>query len=366
MTAYLIAACRSPVAPRGGALAQLSPEGLALPVLQAALAQAGLDAAQVDEVILSNVLGEGGNPARRLALAAGCPPTVAGLSIDRQCAGGLDAILLARQMVLAGTADVVIAGGAESYSRRPRRLRTFADGRAPEAYDQAPFTPWADRDPAMSVAADALAAALGISQEAQDLWAQESHAKALAYHPATSELIPTNSLERDAFTRALSPAHCARAPRITGSITAANTAVAADAAALGVVVSERIAQDHQGHAAHILDGATLGHIPDQPGLSPLPAIARIMARQNLSPSDLTTAEIMEAYAVQAIACVQGADLDPARVNPGGGALARGHPVGASGAINAVRLFHEVTTRGGTGLAAIAAAGGVGSAMLLGA
>ncbi|MFC6761062.1 beta-ketoacyl synthase N-terminal-like domain-containing protein [Sulfitobacter porphyrae] len=141
MSAWLAAACRSAVAPRDGALSALSLHELGAPVIKAVLAQAGLTAEDVDELIVSNALGAGGNPARVLALAAGLPERVAGLSIDRQCAGGLDAVVLARQMVLAGAADVVVAGGVESYSRRPLRLRRFADGRAPEAYEQAEFTP---------------------------------------------------------------------------------------------------------------------------------------------------------------------------------------------------------------------------------
>ncbi|MGJ8618108.1 MAG: beta-ketoacyl synthase N-terminal-like domain-containing protein, partial [Sulfitobacter sp.] len=176
MSAYIIAACRSPVAPRGGALSQLSMHDLAAPILRAALSQAKLDPNDVDEVIVSNALGAGGNPARIMSLAAGLPDRIAGLSIDRQCAGGLDALLLARQMIRSGDANVVVAGGVESYSRRPMRMQTFADGRAPVAYDQAPFTPWPDRDPDMAEAADALAKSQGITRKAQDEWAMSSHA----------------------------------------------------------------------------------------------------------------------------------------------------------------------------------------------
>ena len=366
MTAHIAAACRSVVTPRGGAFAALSLEALATPVIQAGLTQAGLAAEDVDEIIVSNALGEGGNPARRIALAAGLRRQVAGLSIDRQCAGGLDAVILAGHLIRAGAAKIVIAGGVESYSRRPERRRTFADGRPPVAYDQAPFTPWPDRDPGMAEAAASLAADLGINRETQDLWACASHAKALAHPPNATELVPVAGLHSDSFTRALTPAHCARAKALAGPITAANTAVAADAAAFCVVVSARVAARLAGPSIRIIDGATLGHIPDQPGLSPLPAIAAVLTRQGVTPETLTVAEIMEAYAVQAIACVEGAGLDPARVNQAGGALARGHPIGASGAINAVRLFHELSARGGIGLAAIAAAGGVGSAVLLGA
>lgn len=363
--AYIISACRSPVAPRGGALAHLDLPQLAAPILRATLAQAGLDPAQVDEVISSTALGPGGNPARSIALAAGLPDHVAGLSIDRQCAGGLDALALARQMIISGAADVVVAGGAESYSRQPLRLRTYADGRPPEPYAQAPFTPWPDRDPDMADAADALAHSQHISRAAQDDWAVHSHAKACAHPVSKQELVPLAGLDRDAFTRRLSLALCRRAAPISGDITAANAAVAADAAAYCVVVSEKVAARLGVPRIEILSAATKGSTPDMPGLAPLVAIRAVLAQANVTIAELSVAEVMEAYAVQAIACVQGAQIDPKIVNPGGGALARGHPIGASGAINAVLLWHELRARGqGTGLAAIAAAGGIGAALIL--
>ncbi len=351
--ARLIAARRTAVVPRGGAFARLSIEGLAAPVIAACLADAGLAADQVDELILSNALGAGGNPARRAALASGLPERVAGLSIDRQCAGGLDAILLARALVDSGVAEVVLAGGVESYSRRPLRYATSLDGGTPVAYDEAPFTPWPDRNPTMAKAADALADRLGISRAQQEAWAAESHAKALKSDHSV-EIVPLAGVTQDAFPRLLPARLLARAPIITGSITAATAAVAADAAAVCVVVADRLAA---GRGQAITGGATVGGNPLEPGLAPLAAIARIWGGD-----PLTQAEVMEAYAVQAIAVVGGAGLDPAIVNPGGGGLARGHPIGASGAILAVRLFHSL--RQGKGLAAIAAAGGIGTALLV--
>lgn len=353
--AHLIAARRTAVVPRGGAFARLSIEALAAPVLLACLADAGIGADRVDEVILSNALGAGGNPARRVALAAGLPEHVAGLTLDRQCAGGLDAILLARALVDSGAADVVLAGGVESYSRRPLRLATDPDGGAPVAYDQSPFTPWPDRDPGMADAAEALAQRLGISRDRQEAWASESHAKALkADHSA--EIVAVADVTCDAFARRLTPGLLARAPIVSGSITAATAAVAADAAAVCLVVSERFAK---GRGLAILGGATVGANPLEPGLAPLAAIARVW-----DGTALTMVEVMEAYAVQAIAVVEGAAFDPALVNPGGGALARGHPIGASGAILAVRLFHGLRRGGGQGrgLATIASAGGIGTAL----
>lgn len=356
MSAFIIAARRTAVVPRGGAFARLSIEELAAPVIAAVLADAGIGAAQVDEVIVSNALGAGGNPARRVALAAGLPERVAGLSVDRQCAGGLDAVLLARALVQSGAARVVIAGGVESYSRRPLRLATDPDGGAAVPYDQPAFTPWPDRDPDMAQAADALARRLGISRAAQDAWAVGSHAAARALPLA--EIVPLAGQGRDAFARDLTPALAARAKVVAGSITAANAAVAADAAAFVLVVADSLARD----GLRIIGGATLGADPIEPGLAPLPAIAQVLAQAGIGPDDLARSEMMEAYAVQAMACAKGAGLDPARMNIEGGALARGHPVGASGAILAVRLFHGLQQ--GYGLAAIAAAGGIGSALLV--
>jgi acetyl-CoA C-acetyltransferase len=351
--ARLIAARRTAVVPRNGAFARLSLEDLAAPVLTACLNDAGISAAQVDEVILANALGAGGNPARRVALAAGLPETVAGLTTDRQCAGGLDAILLAMALIGSGAAEVILAGGVESYSRRPLRFRTDPDGGPPVAYDQAPFTPWPDRDPAMATAADALAQRLNIPRARQEAWAADSHAKAMAADLGT-EIVPLNGVSRDAFPRVLTSGLLARAPLLTGSITTATAAVAADAAAVCLIVSDRLAQ---GRGLALLKGATVGGDPMEPGLAPLSAISRIWQGEALH-----QAEIMEAYAVQALAVIDGARLDRQIVNPAGGGLARGHPIGASGAILAVRLFHGL--RQGRGLAAIAAAGGIGTALLV--
>lgn len=351
--ARLIAARRTAVVPRGGAFARFRIEDLAAPVLQACLADAGVDPAQVDEVILSNALGAGGNPARRTALAAGLPETVAGLTTDRQCAGGLDAILLAKALVDSGAAEVVLAGGVESYSRRPLRLATDPDGGLPQPYDQAPFTPWPDRDPDMAEAAEALARRLHIPRDRQEAWAVQSHAKALAAD-LSAEIVPLNGVTRDTFPRDLGPRLLAKAPVLTGSITTATAAVAADAAAVCLVVSDRVAK---GRGLALLAGATLGCRPEEPGLAPVAAIRRIWGGEPLA-----QAEVMEAYAVQALAVIDGAGLDPQIVNPSGGGLARGHPIGASGAILGVRLFHGL--KQGRGLAAIAAAGGIGTALLV--
>ncbi|NBZ86975.1 thiolase family protein [Stagnihabitans tardus] len=340
---WIIAARRSPVAPSGGALAGLLPHELAAPVIRAALEDAGIAAAEVDELILSNALGGGGNPARMASLAAGLPERVGGLSIDRQCVGGLDAILLADALVRAG-ARIVVAGGAESHSRRPHRL-TRPGG---VEYDRPAFSPFPSRDPDMAEAAARLAAQMGYGRETLDAYAVASHAKALAHPP--SGLLAMEGLDRDAFTRALTPALAARAKAIHGPISAANAAVSADGAAFVVVSRDPIGP----RPVRLVGGVTLGAAPEDPGLAPLAAIAA------LGPQRLDRIELMEAYAAQAMATIEKAGFDPGLVNPQGGALARGHPIGASGAVLAVSLYHGLE---GLGLAAIAAAGGLGTALL---
>lgn len=358
----LLAARRSPIVPRNGALADLSVEEIAAPVIHAVIKDAGLNLDQVDELIVANSLGAGGNPARIASLKVGLREEVAGLSIDRQCAGGLDALLLADALVCSGQCDVVIAGGAESYSRRPLRYKTFADRRPPEQYEQAQFTPWPERDPDMASAAAELAKGLGISKAEQDLWAIGSHQKALA--APTSHIVEVAGIAQDPFTRELSEHHCQRAPIVSGVISAANMSVAADGAAFVAIASSEWAAKHNSKGPVLLGGATIGGNPELPGLAPIGAVNRTLENLGFVHGDLRSAEVMEAFAVQAIACVRGSMIDPSIVNDWGGSLARGHPIGASGAVLAVQLFHRLQANGGPGVAAIAAAGGIGTAVVM--
>jgi len=362
---YLIGAKRSPVAPRDGALSSLNLHELSTPVINALLTAACIDPLSVDEVIVGNALGAGGNPARVVSLAAGLSERVAGLSIDRQCCSGLDAVLLAKYMITSGRASIVVAGGVESYSQRPLRFRVGKDSAEPQAYDQPPFTPWPDRDPDMGLAADQLASELGISFETQNNWAIDSHAKAIAAREQLhNEIVAVGGIEHDSFTRNLSSAVCKRVKRLHGNITAANAAVAADASAFCLVVSESIAKQFDGFKLRIASGITLGANPELPGLAPVAAIKSVLNNEGLRATDLVKAEIMEAYAAQAIACIQQTEIDEAICNIGGGALARGHPIGASGAVLLTRLYSEMSHAQGFGIAAIAAAGGLGTALLV--
>jgi acetyl-CoA C-acetyltransferase len=362
---YILAARRTAVIPRNGAFKDLALQDLAQPVIAQLLEDTSLSANQIDELIVANTIGPGGNPARVCALASGLPRTVAGLTIDRQCVGGLDAILLAKSLIQSGQCNIVIAGGVESYSRRPLRCHTFSDGSEPKAYDQAPFTPWPDRDPLMPEAAQKLAEHLNIAQDQQDAWAMNSHRRASAAPSdlLEDEIVPLAGQTRDSFTRDLTPRHCQRAKRICDTITSANMAVAADAASFLIIANEEVARKYMDQRIEVLEGASLGDDPQMPGLAPVSSIETALQKSNLKIADIDHAEIMEAFAVQAIACQQASGLDANKVNQYGGALGRGHPIGASGAILATRLYHILRRDKGVGLAAIAAAGGLGTAMI---
>jgi acetyl-CoA C-acetyltransferase len=376
VNAFIVAARRTAVAPRGGALASVEVAELAAASIRAVLADAGLAPEQVDDVILGNALYGGGNPARLAALLAGLPEDVPALTLDTQCCAGLDAVMLAATRVATGEADAIIAGGVESFSRAPIRQRRPKDkNEAPREYARPPFTPWPERDPDMIAAAAALARSLGLTRAAQESSAVESHRKAreAAQNGVLDrEIVPLAGLARDAFTRELTPALCARLPVLCGdeshAITAATVAVEADAAAAVLVVSEDLAARLAPAArpVRVLGRARRGGDPTMPGLAPVAAARAALAHHGLAPDGVAVAEIMEAFAAQAIACVVGLGLYPLRVNRGGGALARGHPIGASGAILAVRLWHELQEEavGAVGLAAIAAAGGLGSALVM--
>lgn len=366
-SAWIVGAKRTPVAPRHGALRKYELGELGIAPAAACLQEAGITAGEVDAVVAGNSLGAGGNPARHVALLLGAE-SAGSISVDSQCCGGLDALIIAKNMIVAGQCDIVLAGGVESYSMRPLRQRLRQGGEDPEYYDQAPFTPWPDRDPDMAEAANALSKMLNISRVEQDSWTVESHSKAMAARGRiASEIAPVrgSSLAHDSYSRNISLKVCSRAPSICGTISKANASVAADAAAFCLVVSERTA-NRLGCSGpvQIISGCMAGDDPTLPGLAPVEAVRKLLLRTGLNLQDFAVAEVNEAYAVQAIASIRNIGLDPSAVNLGGGSLARGHPIGASGAIIAVRLVRELIETGGRGIAAIAAAGGLGSAVAL--
>ncbi len=367
---YIAAAKRSPVCPRRGGLGGLSLSDLGGPVLASV---AGTVDAGRTRVVLGNALGAGGNPARMVALAAGLPTDVAAMTVDTQCCAGLDAVALGAHLIGAGAADTVLAGGVESFSRAPLRAhRPLDPGGDPQPYDRPPFTPWADRDPDMIAAAGALSDLRGISRTRQEAFAIDSHAKHRAAQAAgafAAEIVPLAGITADSFARDLSPGLCARLPALAGTathaVTAATTAVEADAAAC-LRLSSTPPQD--GPAIRLLASVSVGGDPALPGAVPSAAISRILSQNgNISPESLFAIEIMEAFAAQIIDAIDNAGLPIDRINTDGGALARGHPIGASGAILAVRLVQRLwaAPAGSLGLAAIAGAGGLATAVLMG-
>mgnify|MGYP001036447196 FL=1 len=370
--AYLVAARRTAVAPRNGAFKAVEADELGEAPIRAVLSDVGLAPEAVDDVIFGNALYGGGNPARLAALRAGLPDRVPALTLDSQCCGGLDAVMMAADRILSGGADAVIAGGVESFSRSPLRARRPRHaGEVPQPYDRPPFSPWPARDPDMIAAAAVLAQTFDIRREKQDAFAIASHRKAIENPPAPEEMVPRAGLSRDAFPRALTEALCARLPPIAGDgafgVTRATVAVEADAAAAVLVVSETMLRRlNVARPLRIVASARCGGDPAMPGAAPIAAARKLLEARQIAPEALAVVEIMEAFAAQAIVCAEGIGVAASALNRGGGGLARGHPIGASGAILAVRLWHEMLKEkaGALGLAAIAAAGGLGSALLV--
>lgn len=365
--AYVIAARRTPVAPRNTAFRSLEVAELAAPVFHALLRDARLDPSDVDDVVLGNALYAGGNPARVCALAAGLPEATPAMTIDTQCCAGLDALMIAAGRIRAGEAQAIIAGGVESYSRSPLRARRPLGGESATPYERPQFSPWSDRDPDLIEAASVLARARRVTRDAQECFAVDSHSKS-SRETFADEIAPLAGLERDAFTRSLTIELCKRMPVIAGDatygLTAATIAVEADAAAMLLVVSHKMRQRLGSPAAlRVLSTRRVGLDPAQPASGAQAAAGPLLTALS---APVAVAEIMESFASQAMAAIEDLGLDPGVVNRGGGALSRGHPIGASGAILAVRLFREMAReqRGALGLAAIAAAGGLGSAVLL--
>lgn len=367
----IIAAARTPIGTAGHSLSTFTVEQLGAPVLGSLLSRTGLMAGEVEDVVLGNCTGPGGNVARLTALTARLPETVPGITIDRQCASGLAAIDLAAHLVRGG-AHVVLAGGVESASTAPWRFWPPVDGAAPVRYRRAPFAPTRD-DLNMGVANDLLAAEAGVSRERQDIYAARSHALAVLAQKSgafDAEIVPVGSVVRDDRPRARFTAErLARlrpAFRSDGTVTAGNSCGISDGAAAVAVVSQEVHHLLALPGLRILSTATSGVSPSRPGRGLVPAVHRALRDAGKSLAEIDAIEFNEAFAGQILACCDELELDPDRVCPEGGALALGHPWGASGAVLAVRLFSRLLTRdpGRLGLGAIAAGGGMGVAMVV--
>ncbi|WP_166355989.1 thiolase family protein [Phytoactinopolyspora limicola] len=412
LTPVVVAARRTAIGTAGRALSDVPVDALAAPVLAAVAGD--LDAAgaaapvsasasrtipdplgiepanelargelarwiRVDDVVLGNCMGPGGNIARVSALRAGLGVDVPGGTVDRQCGSGLAAILQAAQSVQSGAAQVVVAGGAESASTAPLRAHRGSEpDAAPTPYNRAAFTPPEFGDPGMGEAADALASVCGVNRERQDAYAVASHAKARAARSNgrfTAETVVVAGLTQDERPRTLRTATLARMPAAFvpgGTVTAGNSCPISDGAAAVGIVTEAARVRAGIPGLRLVAGAVVGCDPRWPGWGPVPAVERVLAAAGVSITDVAAVEIVEAFAGQVLAVTDALGLDPLDrhgdvVCADGGALALGHPWGATGAVVVVRLFSRLV-RGGAptgtlGLATAAVGGGLGVAAL---
>lgn len=371
---------RSPVAPVGGAFARLQAHEIGAPVLQALLQRCGLAAEAVEAVVLGNALGAGGNPARLLAMAAGLPQTCAALSVDSQCCAGLDAVSVGVGLLASGQARVVIAGGAEAWSRAPIRMhRPTVAGAAPEAYERPRFVPEPLEDPDLLEAAAAHALRHGFSRVHQDAYALASHFRAVSRQAGhAAEIVPVAGLGHDTYPRHMDPARAARLPRVvdagTGegpdcSVSALGISAKADGAALVLLTTKEACRRFSIEPrARWIAGACVGSSPSDPLIAAQVAASEVLRRAGSLPlKDLAAIELHDAFAVQGLSFCRALALDEERLNAGGGGLARGHPIGASGAIALVRVLADLSKDAAPhalGLAAVAGAGGIGAAALV--
>lgn len=382
--AVIIGWGRSPVAPVGGALAQMQAHEIGAPVLQAILQRFAIPLAAIDAVITGNAMGAGGNPARMLALATGCGDQVPALSVDSQCCAGLDAVMLANGLLAAGSADVVVAGGLEAWSRAPLRLhRPRHAGEPAVAYDSPAFAPDPRRDPDMLMAAARHALVAGITRDMQEAWTRESHARAVAACThLQQEIVPLGALMHDSYPRLLDPRLLVRMPvavqsddhnvdeetRRHHAISRLAISPSADGAAFVVIASSDAAR-RLNLRPHFYwrAGISVGAMPEVPMLAAIDAAQAALAHTSNKIGDMSSVELHDAFAAQAIAFCQRMNLSATVLNRHGGGLVRGHPIGASGAISLTRLLADMqydAPDGALGLTAIAAAGGLGAAAIV--
>ena len=374
----VIAARRTPISTKGMRLSSRSVHELAAPVIRQCLVDAERaigSSIAVGDVVIGNCMGPGGNIARLSALAADIDVSVPGMTIDRQCGSGLAAIITASDAIRAGDRRLILAGGAESASTAPLRIAHGAP------YARAAFSPTGFPDPEMGPAAQDLATAFGIDRDRQDAYAERSHRLALVQLKVggfDDELVTLDELSRDDSPRERMTDLLPRFPSLyqtvggptTGSVTAGNSCRVSDGAAIVAIVSAEFRGDAPGLA--MLAHATIGCDPALPGIGPVAAVNGVLEAAGVSLDDIAAFEIVEAFAAQTLAVLDSLGLaardfvDP-RVCSGGGALALGHPWGASGAVSVVRLFtrlvREGAPAGSLGIATAAVGGGMGVAVL---
>ncbi len=379
-TPVIVAALRTPVGRVRGVLAEVEPARLAAPLIRRILDDLGLPAERIDDVILGNAANCAGNLGRLAALEAGLPVSTPGLTIDRQCGAGLEAITLAARLIQSGAGSFYLAGGTESASRAHIRLRPpTIPGEEPHPIKRSRMAPDEIGDPDMGVAAENVATACGISRERQDDFALESQRRAVAAQAAgrfSREIVPiettVGTVATDECPRAnasLETLQRLKPVFVTdGTVTAGNACPINDGAAMVLVTSLAEARRLKlSFALEFIDATTAGVHPDLLGLGPVPAMAKLKARNpTLDVDAVDFIEFNEAFASQVLGSLDQLDISPERVNLDGGAIALGHPYGASGAILVVRLFTQMlAARQETeGLAMMGIGGGMGGVALL--
>ncbi|MET7944492.1 thiolase family protein [Streptomyces sp. NPDC059944] len=388
---HFAAARRTPIGKLRGALSSVRPDDLAASVIRGLVAEVPtLDPARVDDVYwgAANQAGEDNrNVARMAALLAGLPDSVPGATVNRLCASGLEAVTTAARAIASGEADIVLAGGSESMSRAP-----FVLPRPDEALPHRIETVdtrlgWRLVNPAMKdlhgvlsmgETAEEVAERYGVSRERQDTFALRSHQRAADARKNghfDAELLPVERpdgvvVDRDECVREdtsldklsrLKPVF-----RAGGTVTAGNASPMNDGAAGVLLVSEEVLNElHLESLGRYVAGASAGVDPDVMGIGPVPATRKALARVGWSVDDIQEAEFNEAFAAQALACVDLLGIDPDLVNPTGGAIALGHPLGCSGARILTTLLHRMRRTGaGRGLATMCVGVGQGSAVLV--
>jgi 3-oxoadipyl-CoA thiolase len=395
MNPVIVAALRTPIGRHGGALARVRPDDLAAGVIRALVERTGVDPSTIDDVILgcANQAGEDNrNVARMASLLAGLPVEIPGQTVNRLCGSGLQAVASAAQAIRAGEGDVFIAGGVESMSRSPwvtlKPEEAFVRA-APVSADTT--VGWRFTNPRMprewtislGETAEEVATRCGVSREEQDAFALESQRRAacaIADGRFDAEIVPVTVagrrgdatvVSRDEHPRpdvtmeslaAMKPAFVKQ----NGTVTAGSSSGINDGASALLVMSEPEARRAGLEPmARIVASAVAGVAPDVMGLGPVPATRKVLARAGLRMGDIDLIELNEAFASQSVACMRELGCDPARVNVNGGAIALGHPLGASGARVLTTLVHEMRRRqAARGLATMCIGVGQGIAMIV--
>jgi acetyl-CoA C-acetyltransferase len=386
--AFILSAARTPIGKYLGSLSDLRAPALGAIAVEEALRRARVPKERVDEVIMGNVLqaGVGQNPARQAALRAELPDTIAAYTVNKVCGSGLKAVMLAAQAVKAGDANLIVAGGMESMSQAPFLLfgaRTgwkYGDQKAVDAMIHdglwCAFENWH-----MGEAAEHIAGKCSVSRAEQDRFSAQSHrraATAVERNAFQAEIVPVTigsgskakTVSRDEGVRpeTTSDALAKLKPafRPEGSVTAGNASMLSDGAA-AVVVGTAKAAERLGAKplARIVAYATSGVSPKDIFIAPVYAVRQVLERAGLGLADIDLFELNEAFAAQMLACSGELKLDESKVNVNGGAIALGHPIGASGARVLVTLLYAMEQRGARrGLASLCLGGGNAVAMIV--